>query len=295
MARSHGRIYVTIWQDPDFLALPGSAQRLYLFLTSQANLNHLGVLPLTLRRWAQSCAPYSVEELRDDLAPLERARFVVVDGDTEEVLIRSLLRGDGVYKQPNVLRAAVTAAEGLHSAKLKRVVRAEVERIAATLLVEVAEGKREEVAGLLRTLAEGLAEPLANPSSNPSGTPHEGSEEPPTHARAQPLPLSPTPSFRGSRPARPDPIDGFADFWQAYPRKVSKGSAERAYRSARKHASVEVLLAGVQRFAATVRDKDPEFIPHAATWLNGKRWEDTPTLRAVGDFDPATEWIRSNR
>ena len=38
MAREFAKIYMTIWGDPDFVSLDVSAQRLYLFLCSQADL-----------------------------------------------------------------------------------------------------------------------------------------------------------------------------------------------------------------------------------------------------------------
>src|SRR5258708_6217558 len=100
MARGHGRILTSIWEDADFLALTQQQQRLYLFLISQPNLNHAGLLPLTLRRWAGKAAGLTAVELDEHLAALAAARFIVMDEDTEELLIRSFVRNDGVWKQP---------------------------------------------------------------------------------------------------------------------------------------------------------------------------------------------------
>ena len=42
-----------------------------------------------------------------DLAVLEAARFVLVDENTEEVLVRTFMRNDKVYRQPNVFQSVV--------------------------------------------------------------------------------------------------------------------------------------------------------------------------------------------
>lgn len=72
-----------------------------------------------------------------------------------------------------------------------------------------------------------------------------------------------------SRP--PDPFDSF---WSAYPRRVGKDAARRAWGKATRRATAEVILAAVQVYPFdTAR---PQFIPHPATWLNGGRWADDP-------------------
>lgn len=80
----------------------------------------------------------------------------------------------------------------------------------------------------------------------------------------------------------------FAEFWEAYPRKIGKGQAERAYATALRHADHGQIMAALrsQRF-----DGPERFIPHPATWLNSKRWLDEagigdPVLRAAGLLDP---------
>lgn len=73
--------------------------------------------------------------------------------------------------------------------------------------------------------------------------------------------------------------DSFAAFWAVYPRKVAKLAALKAWRRvATSDAVVEQVMAGL-------RARLPEwekmsvnaarcFIPHPATFLNGRRWED---------------------
>jgi hypothetical protein len=72
--------------------------------------------------------------------------------------------------------------------------------------------------------------------------------------------------------------DGFAEFWQAYPRRVARGAAEKAYnRIIRSREATEAeLLAGAMRYAAQRDGEDARFTKHPATWLNGKCWMDEP-------------------
>lgn len=161
MPRNHGRIASSIWQDPDFTALTVGPQRLYMFLLSQPNLSHLGVLPLTLRRWVKSASGFTANDLQDDLGTLERALFVVVDNDSEELLVRTLMRNDNVYKQPNTLLAAIASVPIIASNALKLVLLDEIARID---LGDVDADKRGHVVSGLERLRVALAVPFDCPS-----------------------------------------------------------------------------------------------------------------------------------
>lgn len=65
-------------------------------------------------------------------------------------------------------------------------------------------------------------------------------------------------------------------FWPAYPRKVSKGAAEKAYRAARKIATLDEIISGVNRYAKKRAGKEKEYTSYPATWLNAKGWTDDP-------------------
>lgn len=71
---------------------------------------------------------------------------------------------------------------------------------------------------------------------------------------------------------------GFAEFWSAYPKKVGKPAAEKAWKKAIKDGSDPaelVLVAG--QYAERMADTDPKFICHPTTWLNQARYNDEPT------------------
>ncbi|WP_052684580.1 hypothetical protein [Lentzea aerocolonigenes] len=129
MSREHARILTAIWRDDDFRALSPEAQRLYFLLLSQPTINQAGVLPLTVSRWARGCSATDVADIEAALAELDRARFALVDADTDEVLVRAFMRKDGVAKQPNVLKAAFRFALAVESPRLRAVLADELRRL----------------------------------------------------------------------------------------------------------------------------------------------------------------------
>lgn len=68
-------------------------------------------------------------------------------------------------------------------------------------------------------------------------------------------------------------IDRFDVFWKKYPRKVAKPNALKAWN--RLKPSDELLQKMLSAINTQgLNDKEIQFVPHPATWLNGHRWED---------------------
>jgi hypothetical protein len=64
-------------------------------------------------------------------------------------------------------------------------------------------------------------------------------------------------------------------FWPAYPRKTARKDALKAFiKIGPKPDLLEHMLAALEQQKASPAWRDPMFIPHAATWLNGARWGD---------------------
>lgn len=75
--------------------------------------------------------------------------------------------------------------------------------------------------------------------------------------------------------------EDFEIFYSSYPRKESKGNAEKAYDKALKDGvTTEQLLDGVKRYCKHIEKNriERQFIKKPATWLNGKCWEDSYTV-----------------
>jgi uncharacterized protein YdaU (DUF1376 family) len=75
----------------------------------------------------------------------------------------------------------------------------------------------------------------------------------------------------------------FPEFWNSYPIKKAKAPALKSYERAIKSGISHItLMAGVDR-AIRMDPKWAEgYIPHAATWLNQKRWEDEFETAGIG-------------
>lgn len=75
--------------------------------------------------------------------------------------------------------------------------------------------------------------------------------------------------------------DFFSEFWSLYPRKKAKDAAHRAYLKALKGIDHGTIVASLADQISWGVFDEPEFSPHAASWLNAGRWSDErdPTSR----------------
>ncbi len=126
---------------------------------------------------------------------------------------------------------------------------------------------------------------MAQKRSDSRATSRESSDKgdtppPPSFPPEPPQTPTPTRESISSREERAREEAGFERFWSAYPRKVGKADARKAFAKAwRKLPPFDedlILSGGLERAKAAWTDA--QFIPHAATWLNGERWTDEPTV-----------------
>lgn len=89
--------------------------------------------------------------------------------------------------------------------------------------------------------------------------------------------------------------DAFDAFYFAYPRKVGKEAARRAFERAVRRTEAAVILAGARRYAADPNLPEKKYIPHPASWLNAGRWDDEAEVARDGSERPAIaaedEWM----
>lgn len=79
-------------------------------------------------------------------------------------------------------------------------------------------------------------------------------------------------------------IPGFGEFWAAYPKRVARAAAEKAFaRAVAGGASPASIIAGARRYAVDREGQDPKWTKHPATWLNGECWTDEPAGGVVID------------
>jgi len=84
--------------------------------------------------------------------------------------------------------------------------------------------------------------------------------------------------------ARNRASDRFDEFWSAYPRRVGKGAARKAWAKALKNgADPDEVIWGARAYANSPRraEADIQYTAHPATWLNAERWDDEPEPAAA--------------
>jgi hypothetical protein len=163
MAREHARILCSIWGDKDFQQRSPSEQRMYMLLLSQKTINNAGVLPLQPTKWARGSVGTTAEDVLADLKGLEENGFILVDHETEEVLVRSFIRNDGIVKLPNVLKSALKYAVQVESPRLRVALAAELRRLGLSIADRVADE-------LDPNPSRRVPEPIAKGSGKGSGT-----------------------------------------------------------------------------------------------------------------------------
>lgn len=273
MARDRANIWTDIWNDDDFRALTGSAQILYFQLLTSATLNYAGVADWRPKRIAPLSRGRTHPEVEAASVELEHGRFIVIDEETEEVLIRSFLKHDGLLKKPNVAKAMVTAYGQVYSLGLKGVIVHELGRLAERF-PEWHAFQLREVQGLLTNRSVNPSELIRNPSPNPSGNPSENS--PPLLTTNYLLPTT-----DNSLPAIEERSleSEFERAYEWWPRKTERKRSLAKFLSLAKTMNVDRLVGDITRFGkAYANTTDKQFVPALVVWLNGERWtDDLPT------------------
>lgn len=69
--------------------------------------------------------------------------------------------------------------------------------------------------------------------------------------------------------------DRFNEFWDKYPRKTDKQKAYKAFKKLKlSDEKLDIIYSALERQKRSEQWQEVRFIPHASTWLNGKRWLD---------------------
>lgn len=301
MARDHARIKIDIWADDDFGTLSHSAQWLYLYLLSSPTLNFAGVTDYRPARISGRSPSLTAELVEEYAAELEAGEYIIVDRKTEQVLIRSFVKHDGLLRSPNMAKALTKEYLRIESRTLRAVLVGQLLTlqeqspelkgwaflgdVLANRSITPAEAFEEMGTTHRETHQETLPNPSAKGSPKGSG---KGSGTPVLLSSSPPV----LPNSRSKRePFRSreiDPPTRFDEFWNRYPRKVGKDKARTAYESACNRADEQTVIDGAIRLAADPNLPERQFIPHPTTWLNRGGWDDEP-------YPPRTSDQRPNR
>jgi len=129
MPRDHATVNYGMVADNDYRSLPSPAQLLYINMWVAAGISYCGVRdwrPSRISGWTEDTTTADVLAAGDCL----RARhFIVTDDDTEEALVRSWVRFDGVMRKPRLAISFVSAYYETASSTLRKVIVHEAKKL----------------------------------------------------------------------------------------------------------------------------------------------------------------------
>lgn len=179
MAEDYAPLWRSIWNDDEFRDLTAAAQHLYLASLSSPARGAAGLLPLTMRNWTRRASDLTVHVLDAALAELDDTGFLVVDLDTEEVLVRSYIRRAKVYTHIRLLERALREIESVQSDRLRSALGQELKRLPALKVpepngrndrqVEEARAAQEHLDVLGSMLCDARPEPAGQTAAHPMG------------------------------------------------------------------------------------------------------------------------------
>ena len=106
-----------------------AAQWLYMTILTQPDLSYAGTLSVNVGKWAKMASGTTPGDVQAWLRSLADARFVVLDEDSDELMVRSFIRNDGVAKQPKILMSACRSARTVVSPDIRAELAFELARI----------------------------------------------------------------------------------------------------------------------------------------------------------------------
>ena len=218
MARDRANIFTNIWTDTDWRSLSGDEQHLYLLLMTHPDLSYAGVCDWRPGRLAKMRSDATKADIERLGKALQAKRFILVDEETEEVLIRSYIRHDGVLKQPNLSVSFVNAYGAAASPEIRMLIIHELKRLFDEF-PDWSAFKNEKVIALLKEPSKSHAELVDNHANDPTvegcadpqidPQPEPGNDR---HTQLQPHPQLPSSNEEGSgenkkrkKPATPLP------------------------------------------------------------------------------------------
>jgi hypothetical protein len=131
--RSYGKLFLSSCTDTDYEALGVDGQWVYQTLLRQPNMDTCGVLPLQMAKWARGAR--GVDGMTDDrigaaVRMLIDRRYIIVDFQTEEVLVRTFVKWDVVsWGNPKVMTGALNSALRVQSHTLRAVLLSEFRKL----------------------------------------------------------------------------------------------------------------------------------------------------------------------
>lgn len=189
--RDFAQIKLSIWNDDAFLDLSNNAQLLYFVLISHPTMNRAGVGTWHAGRLAGMCASWTRQDVERAACELIDGRFIVIDEDTDEFLVRTFVRHDGLMKQRNLATTMAREFAAVGSRAIKGVVVWELRRLHEAHPEFKGWESLEALALLKKRAIDPSSDPSVYPSIDPSVDPSvdpyvKGAVDPKVHPSIDP-------------------------------------------------------------------------------------------------------------
>ncbi len=171
MARTEARIKCDIWDDEEFRSLTLEAQWLYHAILEQKDLTLCGVLTWTPKRFAKLASNANAGATKRALDLLRSRRYVLVDEETDELWVRTLIQNDRVLDNHNSIVGMSNAFGAIHSQVIRdALVKGVLDGVGKGVLDALPKGVRDRLSkpfthALALTCAQAPPHPPVPPAS----------------------------------------------------------------------------------------------------------------------------------
>lgn len=315
MSRKYSKVERFVWRDPEYRSLDMIAQHTWLHLLTSPLLTSIpGLIPASLTTIADEMGLVLSEEFRNSFESLVALGWVKVDTVARLIFLPGAVKHNPP-ESPNVIKGWGSSFREIPDSQLKyewlqvfinfcndepgeKFNRPEAVSKAFTKDIETLS---KRLRNPFETLSKPINKPFRTPEPSPEPKPSpEPEQETEVKIEQKELELD-RPEADRSRS-----LNGFDLFWSAYPRKIAKAAARKAWektKGSRPELNTLLVALATQKCSAAWTRDGGQFIPHPATWLNAGRWDDevqvggvptseTPSQRAWREQrEQAARWL----
>lgn len=278
------RVESKFWQDEKMRAVSDDARYLMLYLLTSPHRNILGFYFLP--------SPYACFDLGWDekrfkkaLQELLQIGRIKYDAHAHVVLVQNYIKHNPL-ENPNQVKSAIERLEEIPQTQLFQDFLAVVEQFNKPFIQPLVERLQER----LRKQGTGTETVTETGTGNinicaPDGARAHTRPDPGSDGSVEAEEVTATsedkPSTKKSGPRSPFKSKRqeqlFDEFWTEYPKKRSKGQAEKTWVKIKPDEQLfQNIMDGLRRAKTSVEwlKDDGQYIPYPSSWLNAKGWED---------------------
>lgn len=265
------QIHVSFWQDAFVLELTPEEKYFYLYLMTNSKTTQCGVyeIPLKVMELETGYNRETVEKLLNRFIEYKKVDY---NNFTHEICIKNWL------KYNNSKSPSITACIAKEMALIK-------DPTYYQHCVDTVQAQSPQRGG--------------EKKNNNNNNKKNNKKNPEVHlvdAQASEIPDIPISTNQKTEPKWSSLFDAF---WQAYPKKMDKIDAEKAWNKIKPDPDLfDTIMAAVELWSKSDRwnDDGGQYIPYPSTWLNKKRWLDEYTEIKPGkgkgqDEEPREVWV----